>query len=107
MPAAESPKPQKTRPVVIALDAMGGDYAPEPIVAAAARLSLTAAHLQTVLVGDAQRLSALLETTRYAPERLSVQHAPQAISMDEGPHEALEAKPDASLLVAARLVASG
>jgi len=105
--SARSSPTTETAPVQIALDAMGGDRAPEAVVAAAAKLSLTAPHLQTVLVGDAPRLGALLEKTRHDPERLSVQHASQAVAMDESPHEALASKPDASLLVAARLVASG
>ncbi|MGC4122689.1 MAG: phosphate acyltransferase PlsX [Myxococcales bacterium] len=91
----------------MALDAMGGDQAPEAVVAAAARMSLSTPYLETVLVGDAQRIGALLETVRHDPERLSVQHASQSISMDENPHEALSTKPDASLVVAARMVASG
>ncbi|MBI5543989.1 MAG: phosphate acyltransferase PlsX [Deltaproteobacteria bacterium] len=103
-PAAISPD---SAPVQIALDAMGGDHAPEAVVAGAARLSLSAPRLQLTLVGDVARISAILERTRHDPERLSVQHAAHAISMDENPREALAGKPDASLLVAARMVAAG
>ncbi|MCA9546607.1 MAG: phosphate acyltransferase PlsX, partial [Myxococcales bacterium] len=44
---------------------------------------------------------------RYDASYLSVHHASQAIGMAESPKAALEANPDASLLVGARLVSEG
>ncbi len=84
---------------------MGGDRAPDEIVrgAAAASLALPAAEL--ILVGDASRISRLLADTRHDAEHISIQHADQFVAMDEKPAEALAAKPEASILVAARLVA--
>jgi glycerol-3-phosphate acyltransferase PlsX len=93
--------------VHIAFDAMGGDHAPDEPVAAAARLSLTSPSIHSILVGDARHLASALARLRHNPERLSVQHASQAVAMHEDPHRALDAKPDASVLVAARLVAAG
>src|SRR6266571_906122 len=53
----------------IALDAMGGDHAPGPIVAAAGG----------------------------APERIEIFHCSQAVTMEETPVEALRKKPDNSI----------
>lgn len=103
-----APRPSSDPPTVqIALDAMGGDFAPEAAIAGAARLSLAARHIHTILVGDVQRIGPLLDRTRHDPERLSVHSATQAIAMNESPHAAIAGKPDSSLLVAARLVACG
>lgn len=90
----------------IALDAMGGDFAPEETVKGAARLSLET-DLDLVLVGDEPTISRLLSETRHNPERIGVHHAPEAIGMGEKPAVALEQKPRASIVVAAQLVAEG
>ena len=95
------------RHVTIAVDAMGGDNAPVEIVHGVAQLSLDAPHVQSLLVGDEPTLAALLARMRHDPERISIHHAGSFIGMDEKPQDALEAKPDSSIIVAARLVASG
>lgn len=91
----------------IAVDAMGGDHAPEEVVAGVAKASLDLKGVELILVGEAPRLSRLLAELRHDAERVSIHHAEQAIAMYEKPSEALAAKPDASILVATRLVAAG
>ncbi|MSP15455.1 MAG: phosphate acyltransferase PlsX [Myxococcales bacterium] len=86
---------------------MGGDHAPDEIVRGAAAASLALTDVELILVGDARQIDRLLREERHEAERIRVEHASQAIAMDEKPAEALAAKPDASLLVAARLVARG
>jgi glycerol-3-phosphate acyltransferase PlsX len=93
--------------VRVAVDAMGGDHAPEEIVRGVGALSIEAPHVQTVLVGNGPQLSALLVRTRHDPERISVHHAGSSVRMDEKPAEALDARPDCSINVAAKLVADG
>ncbi len=90
----------------IAVDAMGGDFAPEEVVRGVARVSLES-DIQTVLVGHADRIQALLDAGPYDPSRISVRHCSSAIGMAEDPREGLRAKRDASITVAARMVASG
>lgn len=93
--------------ITIAIDAMGGDHAPDEMVAGAALLSLEAPHIQTLLVGDSVRIGALLNRTSHNGERIAVHHAPEFVAMDEKPGEALKSKPRASVLVAAELVKAG
>ncbi len=90
----------------IALDAMGGDAGPAEAVAAGAALSLER-EIGITLVGDQQVIDDHLRAMSYAAAFLSVHHASQAIGMGESPRAALELKPDASLLVGARLVRDG
>jgi phosphate acyltransferase len=91
----------------IAVDVMGGDRAPDEIVKGAAEASLAGKNLELVLVGDASRIGRLLAEVRHDAEVLSIQHAGEVVSMDAKPSEALAAKPDASITVAAKLVAAG
>jgi len=90
----------------IAVDAMGGDFAPEEVVRAVAQVSLES-EIETVLVGNADRIQALLDAGPYNPELISVRHCSTAIGMAEDPRDALRVKRDASITVAARMVAAG
>src|SRR5262249_20641889 len=91
---------------VIAVDAMGGDHAPEEIVRGVAEVSL-GTDIDCLLVGDEARVQAILEAAPYNPERIAILHARDAIGMEEDAHEAMRAHKDASLLVALRAVADG
>ncbi len=91
----------------IVVDAMGGDSAPEPIIKGAAEASLSIRDVEIILVGDAARIGRLLPRVRHDGGRIRVHHASEVVAMDEKPGEALTAKPDSSIAVAADLVARG
>jgi glycerol-3-phosphate acyltransferase PlsX len=95
------------RATTIAFDVMGGDHGPAEVVRGAALLSLEAPHIHALLVGDGQVIEEALATIRHHGERISVHHAPSFVAMHEKPAAALADKPEASVLVAARLVADG
>jgi glycerol-3-phosphate acyltransferase PlsX len=95
------------RPITIAFDVMGSDHGPGEVVKGAAQLSLEAAGLHALLVGDRPAIDEILQDVKHHGERVSVHHAPQVISMDEKPGDAIGRKPDASVAVAAQLVAAG
>lgn len=95
------------RQVTIAFDVMGSDHGPEEVVRGAAMLSLEAPHVHALLVGDRARIDKVLADVRHSGERISVHHASEVIEMNEKPGDALARKPDASVNVAARLVADG
>ncbi|MBO8167815.1 MAG: phosphate acyltransferase PlsX [Thermoanaerobacteraceae bacterium] len=85
----------------IAVDAMGGDYAPEEIVAGALAAKRDFGY-QVVLVGDEARLAKLVGSAN-----IEIVHASQVIHMDESPAVAVRQKKDASIVVATRLVKEG
>src|SRR5215471_14164090 len=93
--------------ITIAFDVMGSDHGPMEVVRGAAQLSLEAPHIHALLVGDRQSIDAALAETRHNGERISVHHAPQFVEMSERPDEALTRKPQASVALAAQLVAGG
>jgi len=90
----------------IAVDAMGGDFAPEEIVKAVAQVSLET-EIQCLLVGDEPQVESILEGQSYNPELISIHHTREAIGMADDPKTAVRAKRLASILVATRLVADG
>ena len=92
----------------IALDAMGGDYAPREMVAgAAAFLRAGGGNVQLTLVGDSEKIERCLSDVRAVALPIQVVHAAEAVEMHEAPAAALRKKKDASIRVAVRLVASG
>jgi glycerol-3-phosphate acyltransferase PlsX len=90
----------------IAVDAMGGDFAPDAIVQGVARASLDT-DIQCILVGHEQRIQKILDGVPYNPENIDVRHADEVISMGESPKEAVRRKRDSSMMVACRLVEQG
>src|SRR5690554_6428310 len=86
----------------IAVDAMGGDYAPEEIIKGALR-SVQELDLEVILVGQSERIKEYLPEGK-APERISIQEATEVVEMDEHPAQAVRKKKDSSIVVAARLV---
>jgi len=90
----------------IAIDAMGGDQAPEEIVRGVAQVSVET-DIQCLLVGDEMQIQRQLERTEYNPELIAIHPAAEVIGMADEPKEAVKQKRDASVLIAARLVAEG
>ncbi|MCS7234524.1 MAG: phosphate acyltransferase PlsX [Armatimonadota bacterium] len=89
----------------VAVDAMGGDYAPAEVVAgavaAAERLGL-----EVLLVGPDEAVRERLRRHRGSG-RVRVVHASQQIGMDESPTTALRRKPDNSIAKGLELVRAG
>ena len=89
----------------IAVDAMGGDHAPEAPVQGAL-LALPQGSAELLLIGDEKRLQPLLGDLGEAPS-VRVVHAPEVIGMGEAGPAAVRRKRGASLTVAMRLLAEG
>ena len=89
----------------IALDAMGGDHAPGPIVAGAIQAVEAEPELRIVLVGDQTQIEPLLPAGE-ARSRLELFHSTQVIGMEEKPADAMRRKPDNSIKRCYELLAS-
>lgn len=83
----------------IALDAMGGDDAPEPNVDGAISALRASPDLEIALVGDRPVLEQLLEKSGWSGERLEVVESDGVVGMDEKPTQALRQKPGCSIAV--------
>ena len=82
----------------IALDAMGGDYAPGPIVLGAVQAVQKDAEMRVVLVGDQTQIEPFLASAHAVRDRLEIVHATQVIGMEESPALAFRKKPDNSIM---------
>ena len=93
--------------VVIALDAMGGDYAPEQTVKGAVEAVNSSDEIRVILVGKQDMIAKELEKYEYAKGDIEVVHASEIIDMGDVPTVAIKDKKDSSLVVAMRLVREG
>ncbi len=77
----------------IALDMMGGDYAPlETVKGVQLFLSQPNPDAHLTLIGDEARINPLLEEFKIDPTKITVVHASQVIEMQEHPTKALKKK---------------
>jgi glycerol-3-phosphate acyltransferase PlsX len=92
--------------VKIALDAMGGDYAPratvEGAVAAARELGIS-----VVLVGDRAKLTKELEEHKTTGLNLVIEHAAEVVTMEDSALESILVKHDSSMHVSYDLLKRG
>ena len=91
----------------IAVDAMGGDFAPREVVRGAINYAATNAD-EVILVGDLPRLQAEVDEYGHGrPASVSFVDAPEVIGMGESPAAALRTKRRSSIRVATDLVRDG
>ena len=90
----------------IAVDAMGGDYAPQRVVEGACEAARRFG-IEILLVGDEAAVRAELERRGTPGLPLEVVHASETVRMDEPPAEALRRKKDSSIRVGVELVKEG
>ncbi len=90
----------------IALDAMGGDHAPQVVIEGAVMAAQAWPEIEIILVGKKDVVEAELKKHKTDGLKLSVVHASEVVEMSEHTM-AVKEKKDASMNVAARLVRSG
>lgn len=90
----------------IAVDAMGGDFAPEEIVKGALRAVGFYPDITVILVGQKDKITACLPETGITPQ-IEIYEASEVVGMDEHPASAIKKKKDSSIVVATRLVKEG
>ncbi len=93
----------------VAVDAMGGDLAPEAPVAGAVR-AVRESGIPVLLAGDETRLRAELDKIAAADllgHGIEIRHAPEVVAMDEKPAQAARKKKQSSIRIALDLVKNG
>ena len=91
----------------IALDMMGGDYAPlEAIKGVKLFLSENKDHVKLTLIGDENQLNALIQEHNINPASINLVHASQVIGMQEHPTKALKEKQESSISIGFHLLAA-
>lgn len=89
----------------IAIDVMGGDHAPDAILAGSLdALSLLSADDRLVLIGDEAIIRDGMEERRLTNDpRIEVEHTTEVITMDDSPVTAIRNKPNSSIVRMAEL----
>ena len=85
---------------IIALDAMGGDQAPDAIVAGAVAALRRFADIRVLLAGPKARLEALLGDAEDVMDRVEILEADDVIGMHESPMMAVRKKVNSSMVQA-------
>lgn len=93
--------------VKVAVDAMGGDYAPEEPVKGAVEAVNTKENLFIYLVGQESIVKKELAKYSYPTDRIEIVPASEVIETGEPPVQAIQKKKDSSLVKALRLVRQG
>lgn len=90
----------------IAIDAMGGDYAPEEIVKGSIS-SLKERNLEIILLGEKKRIYEELKKYNFKNNNLSIINCKDTITAGEFPLSALRTKKESSILVGIDLLKTG
>lgn len=91
----------------IALDMMGGDYAPlETVKGVQLFLSENNESVHLTLIGDENKLNPLLEEYSIYPKNITIIHASEVIEMQEHPTKALKEKQQSSISIGFHLLAA-
>lgn len=91
----------------IALDAMGGDYAPLEQVKGAVQALEELDRISIILVGKKEEIEKELEKYTYDKGRVTIVDAREVVEMDDDPVVAIKTKKDSSMNRALDLVKSG
>src|ERR1041385_8795119 len=92
----------------LALDMMGGDFAPlEAVKALQLFLQASNEDVTVVCIGDEGRLTELFQLHHTPQERISIVHSTEVIGYHEHPTRALKEKPGSSIARGFQLLASG
>jgi phosphate acyltransferase len=92
----------------IAVDAMGGDFAPKEIVRGSVGAAIGLKDVtKIILVGDSEIVKRELARCKFRPSKIEVCHASEAVAMGESPAQAIRRKKDSSISKAMDLVKSG
>lgn len=90
--------------IKVAVDAMGGDYAPAEAVKGAVAAILEKENVEVLLVGKQEVLEKELESCTYPKERIRIVPASEVIETGEPPVAAIRGKKDSSIVVGMKLV---
>ena len=93
--------------IKVAVDAMGGDFAPGEMVAGAVEAVNAKPGIRVLLVGQEQTVASELGRYTYNKDQIQVVNATEVIATEEPPVNAIRKKKDSSIVVGMNLVKQG
>lgn len=90
--------------MVILVDAMGGDNAPEAIVNGCLDAVGEAEGFDILLIGDEGKIREILSKRDYDRSRINIHHTSEVITVEDVPTKAIKSKKDSSMVVGFKLL---
>lgn len=90
--------------MIILVDAMGGDNAPEAIVNGCLDAVSEADGFEILLIGDEGKIREILNKRSYDTSRIKIHHASEVITVEDTPTKAIKTKKDSSMVVGFKLL---
>ncbi len=91
---------------IIAVDAMGGDYAPDEIVKGVAAATLDSS-VQVAIIGVESQIRNILQKTDHHAGQIRICHTDEWITNEDNPREVIRKKANASMILGAQMVGAG
>lgn len=89
----------------IAVDAMGGDFAPKTVIEGAIMATEELSEgVKVVLIGQQDKMLALLRTRKYKADTIEMVNADDVIEMNEHPTRAFSQKPNSSIAIGFKML---
>ena len=91
----------------IAIDAMGGDHAPDEIVAGAVEArKVLGTDDELILIGIEDKIKSLLDKHSFSGQGIQVVHAPDVVGMNDSPVESIRKKRKSSIALMAKMAST-
>ena len=93
--------------MVILVDAMGGDNAPDAIVTGCVDALKERDGFEITLIGDEEKIQKVLTGAEYDSNRIKIKHTTQIVMNEDVPTKAVREKKDSSMVVGLRMLKAG
>jgi phosphate acyltransferase len=90
--------------LLILVDAMGGDNAPEAVVNGCIEALNEREGFEILLIGDSSRIESILSDKKYKNSRLSIHHTSEIVTNEDSPSKAIKSKKDSSMVVGFKML---
>ncbi len=90
----------------IGIDIMGGDFAPNTIISGSIKAAKLLPDITIVFIGDQEAIEKKLSEEGFSGKNIEIVHTSQVIEMGEHPAKAFPKKPDSSIAVGYKMLAT-
>lgn len=97
-------KSMGVKQLLILVDAMGGDNAPDAIVNGCIDAIIEKDGFNIQLIGDSDRIKKILEDRKFSSPRITIQHTTEVVTGEDSPTKVIRNKKDSSMVVGYNLL---
>ena len=90
--------------MLILVDAMGGDHAPDAIVNGCIDAIIEKDGFDILLIGDSEKIKKAVEDRKFSSPRLNIRHTSEVVSGEDSPSKVIRNKKDSSMVVGFNLL---